>query len=394
MALTRNGGRRLRRREPARPAPELPPPRGGAGRSAAPMRRIGDWFRRQLADPQVVILALLLIAGFAAVILLGGMLAPVIASIVIAYLLEAPVRLLERLGLPRLAAVLIVSAAFLALLLFLTLGILPLLLRQVSQLFDQLPAMITSAQAMLLRLPERYPALLSPDQVTEFMASLSSELAAFGERLVTFSVASLVSIIHLGIYLILVPLLVFFLLKDKERILGWLAGFLPREMTLVARVWSEVNEQITNYVRGKVYEILIVGIVSYVMFAALGLQFTALLAALNGLSVLIPYVGAAVVTVPVALIAYFQWGWGSEFALTIGAYALLHTLDGNVLAPLLVSGVVNLHPVAVIVAILVFGGLWGFWGVFFAIPLATLVQAVLRAWPRAPRDRPPHDLRR
>jgi len=87
------------------------------------------------------------------------------------------------------------------------------------------------------------------------------------------------------------------------------------------------------------------------------------------------------VTIPVAMIAFFQWGWGPEFAYLMLAYGIIQALDGNVVVPLLFSEAVNLHPVAIIVAVLVFGGFWGFWGVFFAIPLATLVKAVLNAWP-------------
>jgi putative permease len=117
-----------------------------------------------------------------------------------------------------------------------------------------------------------------------------------------------------------------------------------------------------------------------------------LLALLVGLSVIIPYIGASVVTVPVVLIAWFQWGWGAQFVWLTAAYLIIQMLDGNVLVPLLFSEVVNLHPVAIIVAILVFGGLWGFWGVFFAIPLATVVQAILTAWPRQPDlPRPQHE---
>jgi putative permease len=91
-------------------------------------------------------------------------------------------------------------------------------------------------------------------------------------------------------------------------------------------------------------------------------------------------------TLPVALVSYFQWGLGSEFATTLVAYTILQILDGNLLVPILLSGVVNLHPVAIIIGILVFGGIWGFWGVFFAIPLATLVHAIIKSWPR--RDLP------
>jgi putative permease len=86
--------------------------------------------------------------------------------------------------------------------------------------------------------------------------------------------------------------------------------------------------------------------------------------------------------VPVVLVAFFQWGWGAQLAYATGAYLLIQLLDGNLLAPLLLSEIVKLHPIAIIVAILVFGGLWGFWGVFFAIPLATLVQALINALSR------------
>ncbi len=118
----------------------------------------------------------------------------------------------------------------------------------------------------------------------------------------------------------------------------------------------------------------------------MGLNYPALLAVANGLSVIIPYIGATLVTVPVLLVAFFQWGLSHDFYYLLLAYGVIQTLDGVLLVPLLFSEAVNLHPVAIIVAILFFGGLWGFWGVFFAIPLATLVRAVLSAWPRTGRE--------
>jgi putative permease len=181
---------------------------------------------------------------------------------------------------------------------------------------------------------------------------------------------------------VLVPVLVFFFMKDKDLMIHWFVSFLPKERSLVSGVWAEAEMQIANYVRGKVMEIFIVGAVTYVTFIFIGLEYSALLATLVGLSVLIPYIGAAVATLPIALVAFFQYGWGWDFGQVMIAYAVIQTLDGNVLVPLMFSEVVNLHPVAIILAILVFGGIWGFWGIFFAIPLATLVQAVLRAWPR------------
>ncbi|NQD96119.1 AI-2E family transporter, partial [Pseudomonas sp. CrR25] len=148
------------------------------------------------------------------------------------------------------------------------------------------------------------------------------------------------------------------------------------------QVAQEMNQQIANYIRGKFIEILICGVVSYIAFAALGLNYAALLALLVGLSVVVPYIGAVVVTVPVVLIGLFQWGLSDQFLYLMVVYGVIQALDGNVLVPLLFSEAVNLHPVAIICAVLIFGGLWGFWGVFFAIPLATLFKAVLSAWPR------------
>jgi putative permease len=152
---------------------------------------------------------------------------------------------------------------------------------------------------------------------------------------------------------------------------------------LTVRVWEEVDMQIGNYVRGKFAEVFILWAVSYATYAAMGLNYAMLLAVLMGLQVIIPYVGATLVTFPVLGVAYFQWGWGGdEFMYVVIAYSIIQALDGVMLVPILFSEAVNLHAVAIIIAILFFGGLWGFWGVFLAIPLATVVKAVLTAWPR------------
>jgi putative permease len=345
-----------------------------------------QWLARHFSDPQVMGLATVLVVGTALVLVTGQMLAPVIASVIIAYLLEGLVGTLERSGVPRLIAVALVFCAFMAFLFFTIFALLPLLSRQATQLIQQLPAMLSKGQALLLTLPERYPELFSEQQVRQLIGSIRAEAVQFGQRVVSLSLASVVGVLTLMVYLVLLPLLVFFFLKDKGRIVGWLTAFLPDERKLISQVWRDVDLQIGNYVRGKVFEIMIVWVVTYVTFSVMSLQFALLLSVLVGLSVLIPYIGAVTVTVPVAIIAYFQWGLTADFAWLLAAYAIIQALDGNVLVPLLFSEVVNLHPVAIIVAILIFGGLWGFWGVFFAIPLATLVQAVLKAWPTLPAE--------
>ena len=345
------------------------------------MESIRAWFRRHLADPQVMGLAVVLLAGFFIIFLTGEMLTPVIASIIIAYLLEGLVGVFERNGLPRLMAVLLVFVGFLAFMVFVFFALLPLLSRQATQIFQLLPEMLTAGQSALMQLPQRYPDLFSEAQVRDLIDSIRIEALSYGQHAVSLSVSSVVSIIAVAVYLILMPLLVFFFLKDKDRIVDWFVRFLPKDRGLLAQVWSEVDRQIGNYVRGKFIEIVIVWMVTFFTFTIMGMQFAMLLGVLVGLSVLIPYIGAAAVTIPVALLAYFQWGLTPDFWWLMLAYGVIQALDGNVLVPVLFSEVVDLHPVAIIVAVLVFGGLWGFWGVFFAIPLATLVQAVLRAWP-------------
>ncbi|MEW7977920.1 MAG: AI-2E family transporter [Candidatus Sedimenticola endophacoides] len=345
------------------------------------MRLVSDWFKRYLSDPEVVFLALLLIIGFAVIITMGDMLAPVLASVVIAYLLEGLVGKLEQRRIPRLPAVLFVFTVFMLFVTVVIFGLLPQLSQQVTQLFQQIPAMLGEGQALLMQLPERYPELISLEQVSEITTIIRQEIAEFGQTVLSMSLSSVVGVITILVYLILMPLLVFFFLKDKRLIIDWIMQFLPKNRHFADTVWHDVDRQIANYVRGKFWEIIIVWSASFVTFAFMGLQYAMLLGVLVGLSVIIPYVGAAVVTFPVILIAWFQWGWGADFIWLSVAYFVVQALDGNVLVPLLFSEVVNLHPVAIIVAILVFGGLWGFWGVFFAIPLATLVQAVMSAWP-------------
>ncbi len=346
------------------------------------MELLRDWFKRSFSDPQVVILGVFLLIFFAVIVGLGAWLAPMFASIVIAYLLEAVVSRLQRYGMPRMLAVIIVFLLFLTVLFFILFGLVPIVSRQLTQVVQQFPNYISQGQELLKQLPGAYPDLISVEQVESIIGQLGQEVGNLGQQVLGWSLASVASVIGLIVYLILVPVLVFFFLKDKELMIHWVTDRMPKERSLVNRVWGETEVQIANYVRGKAVEIIIVGGVTYVTFIILGLQYAALLATLVGFSVLVPYIGAAVATIPIALIAYFQFGWGWDFGQVMIAYAIIQALDGNLLVPLLFSEVVNLHPVAIILAILVFGGLWGFWGIFFAIPLATFVKAVINAWPR------------
>jgi len=349
---------------------------------------LNRWYHRYFSDPQALLLTLILVLGFTIVLTMGNMLAPALAAIVIAYLLEGVVRYMEKRKVKRLRAVIMVFCVFSAFVVFLLFGVIPLISIQVTDLIKELPQHLAVAQNALMALPEHY-SFISEQNVQEFSTQLNNEIASLGQYILSVSLASVSSVVTVLIYLVLVPLLVFFFLKDKALITRWFSALLPRDRKAASQVWHEMDAQLGNYVRGKFWEILIVGGVSYIAFAILGLKYSILIAVMVGLSVIVPYIGAAVVTIPVMLVGYFQWGWGTDFAILMIVYGVIQALDGNVLVPLLFSSVVNLHPVAIIVSILVFGGMWGFWGVFFAIPLATLVNAVLAAWPKVDDD-PPH----
>ena len=339
-----------------------------------------EWYNRHFSDPQAVILALMLIFGFTLIALMGNVLTPVIAAVVIAYVLEGVVRKLCRFKIPHLLAVSIVVVGFVVLLLVLMLGLSPLISKQLTQFFLEVPNMLTQGQSLLISLPQDYP-FISETQIQEFVSLINNEIAAAGQLVVSRSLSSVVNLFTVLVYIVVVPLLVFFFLKDKESILKWLSHFLPKEGGLATKVWKDVDKKIGSYIRGKLLEIVVVGIAAFIPLKILGLQYAALLCLFVGLSVIIPYVGAIAVTIPVALVAYFQFGLGYEFLYVMLAYIIVQFLDGNLLVPLLFSEAVDMHPAAIIIAVLVFGALWGVWGVFFAIPLAALIQAVITAWP-------------
>ncbi|MGZ8137277.1 MAG: AI-2E family transporter [Methylococcaceae bacterium] len=344
-------------------------------------------FKRFLPNVQAFSLATILLVSFILIYSLTDLLMPVFVSIVIAYLLEGLVVKAELIKIPRLMAVYLVFLGFMACLSFLLFYLMPIVSQQSVELVQNIPGIISRAQTGVMRLPHMYPKLISQQKIYQIMAAVQNGLLTYGQSVLSLSAASVVGLVSAMIYLFLVPMMVFFFLKDKQLFMSWFMQFMPRDRYLTVRVWQEVDTQIGNYVRGKFAEVFILWVVSYVTYAAMGLNYAMLLSVLMGMSVIIPYIGATLVTFPVLIVAYFQWGFiGDDFMYLVIAYSIIQALDGVVLVPVLFSEAVNLHAVAIIVAILFFGGLWGFWGVFLAIPLATVVKAVLTAWPRIGDD--------
>ena len=341
---------------------------------------IKGWFEKHFSDPQAIILVTMLVFGLILVLYWGSILTPVLAGIVIAYVLEGLVKRLNNLGLPRCISFSVSYALFITALSLILFGLVPLVISQGSQLVTDFPRILEKVQALILTIPEKYP-VFNDHEIEKMLGNFSTELVGVGQKLVSVSLSSVVDVFTVLVYLVVVPLLVFFLLKDKDEILLWFKRFSPVDHGLAFTVWKEVDVKMGNYIRGKFLEIVIVGVATFIPLKIMGMNYAATMSLLVGLSVIIPYVGAVAVTIPVAMIAWFQWGASSDFVYLMVAYLAVQFMDGNILVPLLFSEVVNMHPAAIIIAVLFFGGLWGVWGVFFAIPLATLLQAVINAWP-------------
>ena len=329
------------------------------------------------ADDELNKLYLVIAAGCLVLWFFFQELAPLLGGVLVAYLLEGPARKLEKkCGLPRAAAagvvVLAATAAFVA-----ALYALPAFLLELGQLGGNARGSAEFlkgiADAVNRFLPEENA--LHSDKLRDEADAALGEIGAF---LRDNTLAFAMDFFSLFVYLVLLPLLVFFLLKDKEILAAAVARRMPTSH-IFAELWESIDEQFGSYVRGKFIEATIVGFATWLGFTLFNLHHAFALAALVGLSVFVPFVGAVAVTIPVVIVAALQFGFSSDFAWVIAVYAVIQALDGQVLVPLLFSGVVRLHPVSIFAAILFFGNLWGAWGVFFAIPLASLIKSILAA---------------
>jgi putative permease len=310
--------------------------------------------------------------------------APILVAIVLAYMLEGLVQHLMKITTAtRHFSVIVVFLLFLIISILTLFMLLPLLLDQLTLLVKSLPEIFNKSKQLILGLYDENE-YIPKDYIDNIFLGLQGETSKVGNSIFTFSLASAGGLFAIIVYAILVPIMIFFMLFDKEIINSWIARFFPKKLELTRRAYLELNLKIGNYIRCKFIEIMIVWISSFILFFSLGLNYSLLLSFLCGLSVIIPYVGMIAVTIPIILVAYFQWALGSEFWYVIIGHLLIQAVDGNVVVPILFSDAVNIHPFAILLSILFFGSVWGIWGVFFAIPLAVLISTILNVWPERP----------
>jgi putative permease len=348
------------------------------------IKLIKDWYEDNFTDPNQVSLALVLIFSVIVTYILVQTIAPILVAIVLAYMLEGLVQhLIKITKATRHFSVIVVFFLFLIISILTLFMLLPLLLDQLTLLVKSLPEIFNKSKQLILGLYDGNE-YIPKDYIDNIFLGLQGETSKVGNSIFTFSLASAGGLFAIIVYAILVPIMIFFMLFDKETINSWIARFFPKKLELTRRAYSELNLKIGNYIRCKFIEIMIVWISSFILFFALGLNYSLLLSFLCGLSVIIPYVGMIAVTIPIILVAYFQWALGSEFWYVIIGHLLIQAVDGNVVVPILFSDAVNIHPFAILLSILFFGSVWGIWGVFFAIPLAVLISTILNVWPERP----------
>ena len=325
---------------------------------------------------------MLLTGSFLAVFCLGNILTPFLIGRIVAYLLIGMQSRMEQYGMNTLASLIFTYCFFLLVGVAMIVWLGPMVYQQLQSLILEIPKWVNSSMIFVQDIPQKYPDLISSDQITTFLQSLSGQVTSISQDFLKASIAGIQNTITVAINLILLPILVFFFLFDREAIISGFLAILPKDRDMLKNVWVEMDDQLSNYARGKAIEIVIVGVAAAIIFMFFGLQYIALLSVLVGFSVLIPFLGAFIVTIPVVAIGLLQFGLTFDFWLLLGAYIILQILDGYLLVPILFSDAVKLHPVIIMLAVFVFGSMFGFWGVFFEIPLATLIQAIWNSWPQ------------
>ena len=342
-----------------------------------------DWYESHLTDPNQVALALIILSITLITYILLSTVAPILVAIILAYMLEGVVgRINDSSKAKRESIVLVVYISFIIIAIVTLFSLIPIMLEQLTLLIKALPSMLERGKGLMLDFTSENNNFISEDQLNVLFSTINSEISMAGGSIISYSLASAGSILEIMVYMLIVPILIFFFLYDKKEIHTWFKNFFPEKLDLSKKAYAELDLKIGNYIRCKFIEIIIVWFVSTLFFAIFGLNYSLLLGFLCGLSVIIPYVGAIAVTIPIFFIAYFQWGITSYFWYIVIIHVLIQVLDGNVVVPVLFSDAVNLHPLAILISILFFGTIWGIWGVFFAIPLAVLLNTLLNIWPR------------
>lgn len=364
------------------------------------IKLLKGWYSRHFSTPGTIEFALVLLAAFVVVYYFMWLVGPLVVALCIAYCLDWVVRLLiKKFNLKRMPASIITMVLFLGLSVGIMVFIVPKIVQQANQFYTNLQQISISAKGdkrddfdtvistrtyeFIESLPDPIPSMFSQEEIDQYVlqarASILSNTTSFIRNQVMPSVVNAMTWL---MYMIIVPIFTFLMLANKETLQKRFKKYiLPTNQKIMRDFWPKMNYQIESYIRGKILHIIIITIVNTLAFLLLGVNYAFLLGFGVGLSVIVPYVGAVIITIPVILISIFQFGFTSYLIWILVVYLLIQILDSNVLTPMLFSAAMDLDAFSILSAVLIFGGLWGFWGVFFSIPLATFIGSLIENWP-------------
>lgn len=309
---------------------------------------------------------------------LGTVMLPFLVGGAIAYFLDPVADRLEQIGLSRSTATSVISV--IALMTFCLLGLLlvPMLVRQLIQLVNAAPTIFGELQAFLTT---KFPHAMDSDSVVrQSLAALGKTIQSRGGELASGLLSSAMSVLNAVIFIVVVPVVAFYLLLDWDHMVGRIDAALPLDHRNQVRVIAvEVDRVLAAFVRGQVSVCLMMGAYYSTMLIVVGLQFGLVVGAIAGLVTFIPYVGALIGGMLAIGLALFQfWGDWVRVGMVVGIFAVGQFLEGNVITPRLVGKSVGLHPVWLLFALSAMGTLFGFVGMLVAVPAAAALGVLAR----------------
>lgn len=318
------------------------------------------------------------LAFFLILWILGDVLLPFILGAALAYCLDPIADRLEGMGLSRIWATITITGLAILVFLLVALLILPILFRQLEDLIRVAPQLFQSIQAFLT---ERFPQLL--EEGSTLRQTLSDIAATLRERsgdLANQILSRALSLLNVVFLVVIVPVITFYLLWDWDHLIEKVDGLLPRDHAPVIRkLAKQVDGTLASFIRGQGTVCLILGTFYAAALMLVGLDFGLVVGAVAGLITFIPYIGAVVGGVLAVGLALFQfwgeWGWIAAVAVI---FVVGQFFEGNILTPNLVGQSVGLHPVWLILALTVFGALFGFVGMLVAVPVAASIGVLAR----------------
>lgn len=310
--------------------------------------------------------------------LLGDVLLPFVLGGAIAYFIDPLADRLERLGLSRAGATGIITVAAVLIFVILALAVIPALIAQAIDLVNVMPQLFRELQAFLT---ERFPAILDEDSVVrDTLISLGEAIRDRGGQVLRAALSSAMSLINVIILFVVVPVVSVYMLLDWDRMIARIDELLPRDHApVIRRLAGEIDQTLASFVRGMGTVCLILGTYYAIALMAVGLQFGLVVGFIAGLVTFIPYLGALIGGALAIGLALFQfWGDWASIGIVAGIFVIGQVVEGNLLTPKLVGSSVGLHPVWLLLALSVFGTLFGFVGMLVAVPVAAALGVLAR----------------